>query len=55
MRLELRQEEEALASRETPAESGLLRMVGELLFDVNNGGPIMECSFKDVESGQVEL
>ena len=55
MRLKLRQEEEALASRETPPESCLLGMVEDLLFKVDGGGPIMECLFEDIESGQVEL
>ena len=55
MRLELRQEEEALASRETPPESNLLRLVEELVFEVDNGGPIMTCLYEDVESGIVEL
>ena len=51
MKLKLRQEEEILASGETPPESGLSRMVEELLFVVDDGGPIMECSFEDVELG----
>ena len=55
MRLELRQDEEALASRESPPESSLSRMVKELVFDIDNGGPIMTCSYKDVELGLVEL
>ena len=55
MRIKLRQEEEILASGKTPPESSLSRMVEELLFDVDDGGPIMECSFEDVESGCVEL
>ena len=55
MRLELRQEEEALASGETPPESRLLGMVEDLLFNVNDGSPIMECSFEDLESGRIEL
>ena len=55
MRLELRREEETLDSREMPPESHLLRMVEDLLFKVNNGGPIMERSFEDLESGRIEL
>ena len=55
MRLKLRQEEEALASRETPPESSLSRRVEGLLFKVDNGGPILECLFKDMELGRVEL
>ena len=55
MRLELRQEEKALASGEMPPESHLLGMVEDLLFKVNDGGPIMECLFEDLESGRVEL
>ena len=51
MRLELRWEEEALASRETPPESRLLGMVEDLLGGVDDGGPILECSFEDIESG----
>ena len=55
VRLKLRWEEEALASGETPPESRLLGMVEELIFEVNNGGPILECLFEDMESGRVEL
>ena len=55
MRLKLRQEEEALASRETPPKSCLLGMVEEFVFNLDNGGPIMTCSYEDVESGLVEL
>ena len=51
MRLELRQEEEVLTSGETPPESCLLGMVEELLFEVDDGGHILECSFEDVELG----
>ena len=49
MRLKLRQEEEVLASREMPPESHLLGMVEDLLGEVDNRGPILECSFKDIE------
>ena len=55
VRLKLRWEEEALASGETPPESNLLRMVEELVFDIDDRGPIMMCSYKDVELGLVEL
>ena len=55
MRFKLRQEEEALAVRETPPESSLSRMVEKLVFKIDNRGPILECSFKDLESGLVEL
>ena len=55
VRLKLRQEEEALASRKTPPESRLLGMVEEFVFNLDNGGPIMMCSYEDVESGLVEL
>ena len=55
MRLKLRWEEEALASGKTPPESRLLRMVEELVFDIDDRGPIMMCSYKDVELGLVEL
>ena len=55
VRLELRWEEEALASGETLPESHLLGMVEELVFDIDNGGPIMMCSYEDVESGLIEL
>ena len=55
MRLKLRWEEEALASGETPPESCLLGIVEELIFEVDDGAPILECLFEDVKSGQVEL
>ena len=51
MRLELRQEEEALASGETPLESSLLEMVRELISKGEEGGPIMT----QEESGRIEL
>ena len=55
MRFELRQEEEALASRETVPESSLLRMVEELVFELDKRGPIMMCLYEDLGSGLVEL
>ena len=55
MNLDLRQEEEALASRETPPEINLLRMVEELVFKVDDRSPIMTCLFEELESGLVEL
>ena len=51
MRVELRQEEEVLASGETPPEGHLLGMVEDLLSEVDNGGLILECSFEDLELG----
>ena len=41
MRVELRQEEEVLASGETPQESSLLGMVRELISEGEDGGPIL--------------
>ena len=41
MRIELRQEEEVLASREMPPESSLLEMVRELISEGKDGSPIM--------------
>ena len=41
MRVELRQEEEVLASREMPPESSLLEMVRELISKGEDGGPIL--------------
>ena len=55
MNFELKQEEEALASRETPPESCLLDAVRDLVEEEDNGGPIFECSWDDIESGQVTL
>ena len=55
MRFELRQEEEALAPGETPPESSLLRMVEELVFELDDGGPIITYSYEDLELGLVEL
>ena len=41
MRVELRREEEVLASRETPPESSLLEMVRELISEGEDGDPIL--------------
>ena len=41
MRVKLRQEEEVLASGETPPKSSLLEMVRELISKGKDGGPIM--------------
>ena len=41
MRIELRQEEEALASGETPQESSLLEMVRDLISEGEDGGAIL--------------
>ena len=51
MRLELRQEEEVLASGETPLESSLLEMVRELLSEGEDRGPIIT----QEELGWIEL
>ena len=55
MRFELRRGEEALASRETPPEGCLLGMVRDLIGEVDDGGPIFECSWDDIELGCVTL
>ena len=55
MNFELKQEEEALASGEAPPESHLLDAVRDLIKGEDNGGPILECSWDDVESGRVTL
>ena len=55
MRFELRWEEEALASGKEVPESSLSKMVEELVFELDDEGPIIECLFKDLESGLVEL
>ena len=47
MRIELRQEEEVLASRETPQESSLLEMVRELISKGEDGDAIL--SQEDVD------
>ena len=41
VRVELRQEEEVLASGETPRESSLLEMVRELISDREDGGALL--------------
>ena len=41
MRVKLRQEEEVLASRETPQESSLLEMVRELISEGEEGDPLL--------------
>ena len=41
MRVELRREEEVLASGEMPLESSLLEMVRELISKGEDGGPIL--------------
>ena len=51
MRLELRQEEEVLASGEMPLESSLLEMVRELLSEGEDRGPII----MQEEFGWIEL
>ena len=55
MNFELKWEEEALASGETPPESHLLDAVRDLIDGEDNGGPIFECSWEDIESGRVTL
>ena len=55
MNFELKQEEEALASGETPPESHLLAAVRDLVEGEDDGGPIFECSWDDIESGRVTL
>ena len=51
MRVELRREEEVLASGETPPESSLLEMVRELISEGEGGGPILT----QEELGWIEL
>ena len=53
MNFELKWKEEALASGETPPESHLLDVVRDLIKGEDDGGPIFECSWDDIESGQV--
>ena len=55
MRIKLRQEEEVLASGETPPKGCLLEMIEDLLGEVDDGGLILECSFEDIELEQVTL
>ena len=52
---ELKREEEALASGETPPESHLLDVVRDLVEGEDNGGLIFECSWDDIDSGHVTL
>ena len=53
MNFELKREEEALASRETPPESRLLDAVRDLIKGENNGGPIFKCSWDEIASSRV--
>ena len=55
MNFELKWEEEALASGETPPESHLLDMVRDLVEGEDNWGPIFECSWNNIESGRITL
>ena len=55
MNFELKREEEALASGETPPESHLLDAVRDLIKGEDDGGPILEYSWDNVESGCVTL
>ena len=55
MNFELKREEEALASRETPPKSHLLDAVRDLVKGEDDGGPIFECSWDNIESGRVTL
>ena len=53
MNFELRREEGALASGETPPESHLLDAVRDLVEGEDDGGPIFECTWDDVAPGRV--
>ena len=53
MNFELKREEEALASRETPPESHLLDAVRDLVEGEDDGGPIFECSWDKIASSRV--
>ena len=53
MNFELKREEEALASGETPLESHLLDAVRGLVEGEDDGGPIFECTWDNVSSGRV--
>ena len=55
MNFELKWEEEALASGETPPESHLLDVVRDPVEGEDDGGLIFECSWDDIELGQVIL
>ena len=53
MNFELKREEEALASGETPPESYLLDAVRDLVEGEDDGGPIFECPWDEIASGRV--
>ena len=53
MNFELKREEEALASGETPPESHLLDVVRDLFEEEDNGGLIFECTWDNVAFGRV--
>ena len=53
MNFELKREEEALASGETPPESRLLDAVRDLVEEEDDGGLIFECSWDEIASGAV--
>ena len=53
MNFELKWEEEALASGETPPESHLLDVVRDLVKGEDNGGLIFECSWDEIASRRV--
>ena len=53
MNFKLKREEEALASGETPPKSHLLDVVRDLVEGEDNGGPIFECSWDKIASGQI--
>ena len=53
MNFELKREEEALASGETPPESHLLDAVRDLVEEEDDGGPIFKCTWDDIASGRV--
>ena len=55
MNFELKREEEALASGETPPKSHLLDAVRDLVEGEDDGGSIFKCSWDDIESEQVTL
>ena len=55
MHFELKREEEALASGETPPESHLLDAVRDLIEGEDDGGPIFKGSWDNIESGRITL
>ena len=57
MSFELRQDKEALPSEEVIPERRLSRMVKVLCFelDLDERGPILKCSYKDLELGLIKL